>query len=505
MQALSPIDLAIVGVYVASMTLFGVWFTNRQKDLRAYFVGDRSAAWPMILLSIVATETSAVTFLSVPGVAYDPKRGNFLFLQLAIGYIVGRIVVSWFLLPQYMGGNLFSAYQVLRERFGPGVQRLASGVFLLTRTVADGLRLYLTALLIQYVGFGVELSIIAVGVVTIFYTYLGGMKAVLWTDVIQFTIKIVGAAYAAWYALHLLPGGWDYFLGRGTELGRFHAVNTSFAWDDANNIWVGVIGGAVLSMGSHGADQLMVQRYLCAKSLGHARAALTLSGLVVFAQFVLFLGLGVALYLLHESGGFPEATGAANDEAFGLFIVKKLPVGLVGLLVAAVLAAAMSTLSSSLNSSANAFVNDFYKPLSPQRSERHYVALSRAMTAVWGLLQMAVAYVAFTTDGGQSVVKQVLSVAGMTTGLLLGVFVLGSLPRPVPSQAAFAGFAAGALAVGSAWAYGQVSAAGGDGLLGLAITPGYRFVLAWPWYAPLGAATTAGVALIVHSLSGRDR
>src|SRR5215210_6023834 len=186
MTQLTPVDLAIVGVYIAGMTLMGVWFTRKQKDLRTYFVGGRDVGWFMVLMSIVATETSAVTFLSVPGVGYNPKGGNLTFLQLSFGYIVGRCVVAWFLLPQYMSGNLFSAYQVLRQRFNPSVQRVASGLFLVTRTVADGLRIFLTALLLQYVGISVEQAIVLVGVVTIVYKYLGGMKAVLWTDLIQF-------------------------------------------------------------------------------------------------------------------------------------------------------------------------------------------------------------------------------------------------------------------------------------------------------------------------------
>src|SRR6188768_1517747 len=181
---LSDIDLTIVAVYILGMTLLGVWFTKSQKDLRTYFVGERSVGWFMVLVSIVATETSAVTFLSVPGTAYNPDGGNMTFLQLALGYIVGRIVVAWLLLPLYMRGELFSAYQVLREKFGPGVQRVASALFLVTRTVADGLRLYLTALVMQYVGWGIETAVIVTGVVTIVYTYLGGMKAVLWTDLI---------------------------------------------------------------------------------------------------------------------------------------------------------------------------------------------------------------------------------------------------------------------------------------------------------------------------------
>src|SRR5262245_47703495 len=216
MYQLAPLDLAIVAVYVLGMTLLGVWFTRAQKDLRTYFVGGRSVGWFLVLVSIVATETSAVTFLSVPGLAFNPKGGNLTFLQLAFGYILGRCLVAWFLLPQYMRGDLFSAYEVLRQRFNPAVQRVASGLFLVTRTIADGLRIFLTALLLQYVGWGVGPAIVVVGVVTIVYTYLGGMKAVIWTDLIQFVIKIAGAVLAFVFVLKLLPGGWDAFL----EIGR---------------------------------------------------------------------------------------------------------------------------------------------------------------------------------------------------------------------------------------------------------------------------------------------
>src|SRR5215211_2262441 len=236
MTRLSAPDLAIVAVYIAGMTLLGVYFTRKQKDLRTYFVGGRNVGWFMVLMSIVATETSAVTFLSVPGLAFNPKGGNLTFLQLSFGYILGRILVAWFLLPQYMHGDLFSAYQVLRERFGPAVQRVASALFLVTRTIADGLRLFLTALLLQYVEvgqyvgveWGIGPAIVVVGVVTIVYTYLGGMKAVIWTDLIQFLIKIAGAALAGVFVLRLLPGGWDQFVSAGADSGKFKLIETTF-------------------------------------------------------------------------------------------------------------------------------------------------------------------------------------------------------------------------------------------------------------------------------------
>ncbi len=492
MPTLSPVDLGIVVVYILAMTMFGVWFTNKQKDLKTYFVGERNVGWFLVLMSIVATETSAVTFLSVPGTAYDPKGGNFTFLQLAFGYIIGRIVVAWLLLPMYMNGELFSAYEVLKQKFGPVVQRVASALFLVTRTIADGLRLYLTALVMQFavttlVGNNVpgviEWAVVGVGVITIVYTYLGGMKAVLWTDLIQFTVKIVGAALAAVFVLRMIPGGWDTLMTVGDAAGKFQWLDTSTALSKPYTLWAGLIGGAVFSMASHGADQLMVQRYLCARNLTHARIALVSSGFVVLVQFVLFLFVGVGLYVAQQQGVF-DVGSASKDQVFGLFIVSKMPVGVAGVLVAAILAAAMSTLSSSLNSSANALVTDFYKPLRPAKSEKHYVFVSRLMTAFWGVMQILVALVAHWSGSDQSIVARVLAVAGFTTGLILGLFLLGRFRRPVPSWAATAGLVCGFLAVFAVWLPSVIA----------------EPILAWPWFALVGATVTVLVALLLSRL-----
>ena len=306
----------------------------------------------------------------------------------------------------------------------------------------------------------------------------------------QFVIKITGAVLAGVFVLHLLPGGWDTFVSQGDAAGKFKTIDWTFDPSSDANIWAGVIGGAVFSMASHGADQLMVQRYLCAKSLSQARLALVLSGFVILVQFVLFLGVGVGMFLLNQNGLFPQADGAKADAVFGMFIVTQLPVGVVGVLVAAVLAAAMSTLSSSLNSSANAFVTDFYRPLRPHHPEGWYVLLSRVMTAVWGVAQMGVAFVAAQSGSDVSVVKRVLAVAGFTTGLLLGLFVLGSLKRPVRSGAALTGLVCGFVAVLSVWIPSQFRD-----------TP----LLAWPWFAPLGAGTTVVVGLAVNAMMGSRR
>src|SRR5262245_53127741 len=340
---LAALDLAVVVLYMAGTTLLALWFVRRQRDIRTYFVGDREVAWWLVLVSIVATETSTVTFLSVPGLAYssDPDTGNFTFLQLALGYILGRVLVAWLLLPQYLRGELFSAYQLLRQRFDPSVQRTASGLFLLTRTVADGLRLFLAALFVeQFTGWNMTVSVLVIGGLTIIYTYLGGMQAVIWTDLIQFLLKILGAVVAGLLILAWLPGGTEQFVALGSTAGKFRVFDFSADPTKPYSIWAGVIGGAFFSMASHGADQIMVQRYLCSRSLGQARAALVLSGVVVLVQFTLFLLIGVGLYVLREAGVLTGTEGARNDAVFGLFIVRFLPPGLVGLVVAAVLAAA---------------------------------------------------------------------------------------------------------------------------------------------------------------------
>lgn len=482
---MAALDIAIVALYIAGTTLLGAWFSRRQRDLTTYFVGDRNVSWWLVLVSIVATETSTVTFLSVPGLAFNPSGGNLAFLQLALGYIVGRTVIAWLLLPQYLRGELFTAYQLLQQRFGAIVQRTASGLFLVTRTIADGLRLYLTGLLLQqFTGWDSHVSVLVMGLATILYTYLGGMQAVIWTDLIQFVIYIIGAIVAGLWLLDRLPGGLEEFVAAGQQADKFALFDFSADLTKAYTFWAGIIGGAFFTMASHGADQLMVQRYLCSRSLGQARTALVLSGVVVLMQFLLFLLIGVGLFALHQRGLLPLVSGTRNDEVFGVFIVRYLPVGVVGLVVAAVLAAAMSTLSSSLNSSASAFMTDYYRPLRPGKEADHYLRVSRSMTMVWGLAQMTVALIALGLHSERSVVDQVLSVAGFTTGMILGLFVLGSLRRPVSSPAALAGLIAGFAAVSAVWlpsAWGKT-------------------LVAWPWYAPVGTLVTVAVGLIVHML-----
>jgi SSS family transporter len=488
MSHLSTLDLLVVALYIAGTTLLGAWFARGQRDVRTYFVGDRNVSWWLVLVSIVATETSTVTFLSVPGLSYKSAGGNLTFLQLSFGYIIGRAIIAWFLLPQFMRGELFSAYQVLRERFGPGVQRFASGLFLVTRTIADGLRLFLTALLLQqFTGLSIDVSIVVTAGFTLAYTYLGGMQAVIWTDLIQFIIYVIGAVLAGYFLIGEVPGGIEVIADEARAAGKLKLIEPRLILTEPFTFWAGVIGGAVFTMASHGADQLMVQRYLCSRSLNQARAALVLSGFVVLLQFSLFLLIGIGLHAVVQHGRLDLSSSARPDEVFGAFIVQKMPSGLMGLVIAAVLAAAMSTLSSSLNSSATAFVSDFYRPQWPDRAERHYLGVSRGLTMVFGVAQTGIALITQRLHRDQAIVNQVLAVAGYTTGLVLGLFLLGSLRRRPRSSAALIGLCAGAFAVAGFWIPAQLG----------------HPVVAWPWFAPIGAGVTALAGLLANLVLSR--
>jgi SSS family transporter len=497
------IDLVIIVVYLAGTVLFGAWFSRSQKDVKDYFVGGRSVPWWAIMGSIVATETSTVTFISVPGVAFT---GNWTFLQLVMGYMVGRIVVSIVFVPAYFRGELLTVYQILGQRFGAGVKRLAAGLFLVTRSLADGVRLFATGLVLAALLLampGVEASarswvpgldptltilvasVLVMGITTIVYTYLGGMAAVIWTDVIQLVIYLVGAGVAAVILLERIPGGWDEVVRVGTADGKFTLFDFTLSVTKSYTFWSGVIGGAFLTTATHGTDQLMVQRYLCAASPRQARVALLTSGAVVFAQFTLFLLIGSMLYVYYtghataETAAFTFDGRIQSDRIFPHFIVSHLPPGVVGLVIAAVFAAAMSTLASSLNSSSATAVADFYMPMRPA-SDEHYLRVSRWLTAFWGAVQISVALIAiqFSTR----VVDEVLGIASFTNGIILGVFLLGTFAPGVRQRAAFAGIVVGAAVMLAVKIFGLTS---------------------WQWYVLIGSVVTY-VTGVVASRADRE-
>ena len=261
------------------------------------------------MISIVATETSTATFLSVPGVAY---RGDFTYLQLAFGYILGRVVVATVLLPAYFRGNILTAYQLLQDRFGGPTRTTASLLFLVARSLGDGLRLFLAATVLRHLtGWSTAEAIVAVAAVTVVYTFLGGMKAVIWTDVIQFSVYILGALVALTILAGKLPGGWSELFQTARSAGKFRLLDFSFDLTRPFTFWSGLIGGMVLNTATHGADQMMVQRYLSARSQRQAAGALVASGLVIFAQFAFFLLIGASLWVFYRQFPPSAARGRA--------------------------------------------------------------------------------------------------------------------------------------------------------------------------------------------------
>ncbi|QEH38078.1 Sodium/glucose cotransporter [Aquisphaera giovannonii] len=468
------IDLVVIASYLLGCIALGWWLGSDTKSLNEYFLGERSIPAWAVMISIVATETSTATFLSVPGVAY---KVDLTYLQLPIGYLFGRVIVAMLLLPSYFRGRIETAYQVLGHRFGTTTRRTASLLFLVTRSLSDGLRLFLAAKVLQLIaGSTIGTAILVMAAATIVYTYLGGMKAVVWADVLQFAIYMVGALIALLLLVGKLPGGWTELIDRGQDAHKFRMFDFSFDPTRAYTFWAGLIGGMVLNTATHGVDQIMVQRYLSARSQRAAAGALVASGLVVLIQFALFLLIGVGLFAFYQVDP-PSGMPLAPDDAFATFIVGYLPVGVKGLVIAAIFAAAMSTLSGSLNASASAVVNDLYRPITGCDDERTLLRLSRGLTVAWGAVQAAVAMGA--TQLEDSVVNNALAIASFATGILLGLFLLGILTSRVGQRAALVGMVAGISAVSFAK---------------------FGTSLAWPWYALVGSSTVFAVGLAASYL-----
>lgn len=471
---LHPLDLIIIFVYMLGTLGVGWWFSRRQRNIRDYFLSGNDTPWWALMGSIVATETSTVTFISVPAYAFAANAsgagGNFTFLQIVIGYLIGRVLIVALFIPLYFQGELFTVYQVLDQRFGGRVKRVAASLFLVTRSIADGIRLFLTAIvLVALTGWADPVSILIIGVVTIAYTYLGGMAAVIWTDAIQLVVYLVGAVVAALVLLGKIPGGWNEVVAVGGALHKFSLFDFTFSLSRSYTFWSGVIGGAFLTTATHGTDQLMVQRYLCAKNARQATLALLTSGGVILVQFVLFLLIGVMLFVFYQkSVALPPEVAAKADRVFPHFIVTQLPIGVIGLVVAAIFAAAMSTLSSSLNSLAATAVTDFYRPLfAPGKSDRHYLNASRLLTALWGVVQIIVAMIAIAMQGRG--VDAVLAVASFTNGPVLGLFLLSTLTQRVGPRGALAGVVTGIGCMAFVWLQLKIS---------------------WQWYVLIGSMLT---------------
>lgn len=441
---LTTLDIVVLVVYALGVAVFGLVVGGRQRTATDYFLGGRDLPWWAVCFSIVATETSTLTVIGVPAIAYG---GALTFLQLTVGYLIGRVVVAAVLLPRFADGRMETAYAFLGARFGDGMRALASVTFLATRLLADGVRLFATAIPIRVIALasGVDLGyptiILGIGVVTALYTYVGGLKAVVWMDVVQMAVYVGGAVWALALLWPALMGAWPEAVAAGkTQLVDTGAGRSLSVWLTSPYVLpVAVIGGALFSMASHGADQLVVQRVLSCRSLADSRRALVGSGIGVMLQFALFLAVGLGLWAYY-GGQSPADLGLARgDEVFPLFILEGMPPGVRGLLLAGILAAAMSTLSSSLNALAGSTLLDLVDRLGGRRpTPEGALKLSRVLTLVWAAVFVGFAMMFEGTDN--PVVELGLGIAGFTYGGLLGAFVLGLTSRRARQADAAAAF-----------------------------------------------------------------
>jgi len=481
----STIDYIVLLVYLAGITVFGMRFRKSQHSVKDYFVGARNTPWLVICLSIVATETSTLTLIGVPALAYAhyarPEQGGSLtYLQVLIGYVVGRFIIARLFLPSYFRGDLLTAYALLERRFGMAARHVAASLFLVMRALAEGVRVFAASLVLSAV-LGSSFpavphlwlwSIGLVGVLTLIYTFEGGIAAVIWTDLIQFVIYIGGSLLAAYELVQLTPGHWSGIVDAARAAGKLQVWSFSTDLSVPFTFWAGVIGGTFLTNASHGTDQLLVQRLLTCRNLRDSQKAIITSGFIVLLQFVLFLGIGIMLFAYYQHAPRPALT--TNDEVFPAFIVSTLPHGVSGLVIAAIFAAAMSNLSGSLNSLASTTVIDFYQPLRGRAvSESSLLALSRWCTAGWGIVLIAIAIVA---RGWGSVFTAGLTVASIVYGPMLGAFLLGVGTERANAAGVISGMAVSAAAMVVIW---------------------WRTTLAWTWYVLVGAVICMAVGYAI--------
>ena len=486
---MSPIDLAVIAVYFIATLGVGFWVSRGQKSTADYFLGARNLpAWG-VMLSIVATETSALTVISVPGIG---ARGDLTFLQLPIGYLFGRIGVALWLLPGYFRGDQDTAYARLEARFGAPTRRMLSLVFLTTRFLGDGVRVFAGAIPLSLLtGWSIPTAIIILGAITLFYTWIGGIKAVIWADVVQLCVYIAGGVTALIIATQL-AGGAASVWSVASAAGKLRMFDFHLSLTAPYTFLGGLIGGALLSAASHGTDHVIVQRLLGTRSLRDARIAIVGSGVIVILQFLLFLLVGVALW---ASGNAPD--GMANDKLFGEFVLHHLPVGLSGLVIAGILAAAMGSHSSAISALASSFTHDQYASWTGERDPDKLLRVGRIVSFIWGtaLIVVAIAFYLLTGGANTPVVVTALSIASVAYGALLGAYILsGAGPRMQGRDVIIGTSTAMAIMLVTFFA-ARLAAAGITSLAGLG-------KLAFPWYVPMGMLLTLAVAFISSRLRG---
>jgi solute:Na+ symporter, SSS family len=488
------LDLAIVIVYLLAVTALGMHFRRQQSQAaqidsddrntvtREYFLGGRTAPWWALAFSIVATETSTLTIIGTPAIAYG---GNLTFLQLVFGYLIGRVLIVLVLLPGYFRGDFFTAYALIEKRFGQRMRAVAASTFLVTRAIAEGVRVSAIAIVLSVVfGTSEHLSVVIVIALTLLYTLEGGMKAVIWTDVAQLFIYLAGSAATFFVLLHRIHGGWNEVVQIAATHGhKLQIFDFSLNLATKYTFWSGLIGGAFLTMATHGTDQTIVQRLLAARHQRDSRRALLASGVIVLFQFTVFLLIGVLLFVFAQHTPL-LSPGERTDRILPLFLVREMPAGLAGLLLASIIAVAMSNASGSLNSLAASSVLDF-SALRFGRSGSHkpandagFLRLSRRMTLFWGLVLMG-----FGLMTWGPVLEAGLTVASLPFGSLLGLFLLGTLNRRSNAAGALAGMFAGLITILCIWRLTNI---------------------VFTWYVLIGSTTTFLVGSLASLLTRAD-
>ena len=490
-------DWIIIFAYLGGIIALGLWFGKDQHNTRDYFLGGRNTSWWVIGLSIVAAETSALTIIGVPALAYG---SNIAFIQMILGYVIARLILAVVMVPHYLKGEIYSPYQLFSDRLGTSARQTAGGFFLISETLAAGVRVYVVSIPIQLMlGIGVLPAIVLFVVLSLIYTYIGGVKAVIWTDAVQFGLFLLGGLFALFYIPTLVDGGFAGVMAQAAQAGKLHWFNPEFGLAAPFNIWMGVIGGTVLVLSSHGAEQLIVQRVLACKNVADGRKALVLSAALVFPLFIIFLFVGVMLWVFYQAHPFkiplPEAQSGlkANDFIFPIFMMTEVPHVLKGFLIVAILSAAMSSVSSALTSLSSVSTMDFVKGQHGKRSEAFYLKFSKRSTVVWAVILILVAYlsreVAF-------VMNAAFTLRGLTSGALVGGLVLAVFWKNGRAVSVITGmFAALGFMIG-------VSQFSWDVTVGGKVETHKVF---WPWFTLIGAVVTLTVAWMTNKLVGVRR
>src|SRR5262245_16456152 len=503
-------DWVVICLYLLGIIVLGVWFGKDQHNTRDYFLGSKNIPWWGIGLSIVAAETSALTIIGVPGLAFG---GNIGLIQMIIGYVIARVILAIVLVPHYFKGEIYSPYQLFAKAFGAPARQTAAGFFLLSETLAAGVRVYVASIPVKLMlgdrllGFGtgdpILGAILLFVVLSLLYTYIGGVKAVIWTDAVQFGLFLLGGLFALFYIPARFEGGFGTVWSQAAAAGKLHWLNIippegvslmKFLLGSPFNIWMGVIGGTVMVMSSHGAEQLIVQRVLACKSVADGRKALVLSAVVIFPLFLTFLLVGAMLWVFYQSNPFqiplpeprPGSGIKANDFIFPIFMVTEVPHLLKGFLIVAILSAAMSSVSSALTSLASVSTMDFVKHLARDRTEEFYLRFSKYSTVGWAAALIGIAYLSRQVD---FVLNASFALRGLTSGALLGGLFLAVFWRRGSSLAVITGMVGSLAAMTATQLAPKYEISRG---LWMRI---FETEIFWPWYTLIGVVITIGIAL----------